>query len=244
MKYCGGTFSGPKLLCIPEIFVLGHQCIPEGQLPDESRVSAIRKWGPCRSLSEVRTFLSTVGVVQIFIKFFALCAHPLIKLTHKNEPFIFGPEQIEVQENLKEALLKSPALRSIDYSLTAPVILAIDTSYITIEFHLCQCNIDNPLRFYYNQFCSITLNEQESKYSQPKLKIYRLYRTLRSLRLYLIGVRNLIVKVDARYIQGMLTNPDISPSASINQWIVAICKGNLTILRRILHLNLAKGNPK
>jgi hypothetical protein len=25
MKYCGGTFSGPKLyLCVPEIFVLGH----------------------------------------------------------------------------------------------------------------------------------------------------------------------------------------------------------------------------
>ena len=25
MKYCGGTFSGPKLfLCVTEIFVLGH----------------------------------------------------------------------------------------------------------------------------------------------------------------------------------------------------------------------------
>jgi hypothetical protein len=28
--------------------------------------------------------------------------------------------------------------------------------------------------------------------------------------------------VSARYIKGMLSNPDISPSASINQWIVAI----------------------
>jgi hypothetical protein len=42
------------------------------------------------------------------------------------------------------------------------------------------------------------------------------------LRLYLIGVWNLVVEVDARYIKGMLSNPDISPSASINQWIVAI----------------------
>jgi hypothetical protein len=64
MKYCGGTFSGPKLyLCVPEIFVLGHRCTPEGRLPDESRVSAIRKWGPCQTLSEVRAFLGTVGVV-------------------------------------------------------------------------------------------------------------------------------------------------------------------------------------
>jgi hypothetical protein len=31
MKYCGGTFSGPKLfLCIPEIMVLGHRCNIEG----------------------------------------------------------------------------------------------------------------------------------------------------------------------------------------------------------------------
>jgi hypothetical protein len=50
MKYCGGTFSSPKLyLCVPEIFVLGHRCTPEGRLPDESRVSAIWKWGPCQS---------------------------------------------------------------------------------------------------------------------------------------------------------------------------------------------------
>jgi hypothetical protein len=73
MKYCGGTFSGPKLfLCVPEIFVLGHRCTPEGRLPDESRVSAIRKWGPCQSLYEVHAFLGTVGVVRIFIKNFSL----------------------------------------------------------------------------------------------------------------------------------------------------------------------------
>jgi hypothetical protein len=110
MKYCGGTFSGPKLfLCVPEIFVLGHRCTPEGRLPDESRVSAIRKWGPCQSLSEVCAFLSMVGVVQIFIKNFSLCAHPLIKLTRKDEPFVFSPEQIQVQEDLKAVRgIKSP----------------------------------------------------------------------------------------------------------------------------------------
>jgi hypothetical protein len=127
-----------------------------------------------------------------------------------------------VQEDLKATLLESPALRSIDYTSSAPIILAVNTSYIAVGFHLCQCNVTTPSRRYYNRFCSITLNDRESKYSQPKLKIYGLYRALRTLRLYLIGVRNLVVEVDARYIKGMLSNPDISPSASINQWIVAI----------------------
>jgi hypothetical protein len=223
MKYCGGTFSGPKLfLCVPEIFVPGHRCTPEGRLPDESRVSAIRKWGPCQSLSEVRTFLGTVGVVRIFIKKFSLRAHPLIKLTRKDEPFIFSLEQIQAQEDLKTTLLESPALRTIDYTSSTPIILAVDTSYIAVSFQLCQCDVTTPSRHYYNRFCSITLNNRESKYSQPKLEIYSLYRALHALRLYLIGVRNLVVEVDTRYIKGMLSNPDISPSASINRWIVTI----------------------
>jgi hypothetical protein len=69
-----------------------------------------------QSLSEVHTFLGTVGVVQIFIKNFFLCTHPLIKLTQGDKPFIFGPEQIQVQEDLKAALLGSPALHTIDYT--------------------------------------------------------------------------------------------------------------------------------
>jgi hypothetical protein len=127
-----------------------------------------------------------------------------------------------VQEDLKAALLESPALHAIDYTSSAPIILAVDTSYIAIGFHLCQCDVTTPSRRYYNRFCSITLNDRESKYSQPKLEIYGLYRALRALHLYLIGVRNLVVEVDARYIKGMLSNPDISPSASINWWIVTI----------------------
>ena len=37
---------------------------------------------------------------------------------------------------------------------------------------------------------------------------------MHSLKVYLIRVRNLVVEVDARYIKGMLVNPDLAPSAS------------------------------
>jgi hypothetical protein len=79
-----------------------------------------------------------------------------------------------------------------------------------------------PSQHYYNHFCSITLNDRESKYSQPKLEIHGLYHALHALHLYLIGVWNLVVEVDARYIKGMLSNPNISTSTSINWWIVTI----------------------
>jgi hypothetical protein len=78
MKYCGGTFSGHKLqLCVEKFWVLRHCCTFEGRIADESRVVAIKNWGPCTMLSEVRAFLGTVGVLRIFIRNFAHRAHHL-----------------------------------------------------------------------------------------------------------------------------------------------------------------------
>ncbi len=57
---------------------------------------------------------------------------------------------------------------------------------------------------------------------QPKLELYGLYRALQALKVYLIGVRNLIIEVDAKCIKGMLQKPDITPSTSINRWVIAI----------------------
>ena len=223
MKYAGGTFSGTKsILCAREIMVVGHRCTPEGRLPDDSRVSAIKNWGPCKDLSEVRAFLGTIGVLRIFIRNFAKCANALVHLTRKDVPFEFGEAQIAAMEDLKKALLESSALRAINYESPAPVILAVDTSYIAVGYHLCQCDEEDPRRRFYNRFGSITLNDREARFSQPKLELYGLFRALQATKLYLIGIRNLVVEVDARYIRGMLKNPDLAPSASINRWILAI----------------------
>jgi hypothetical protein len=68
-----------------------------------------------------------IGVCRIFIRNFAQRASPLITLTRKDVPFEFSAKQIEAQEDLKAALIESPALRAIDYRLAASVILSVDT---------------------------------------------------------------------------------------------------------------------
>ena len=62
------------------------------------------------------------------------------------------------------------------------------------------------------------------------LKLYGLFQVLHSLKAYLIRVRNLVVEVDARYIKGMLGNPNLTPSASINRWIVSILLFHFTLV--------------
>ena len=231
MKYSGGTFSGFKtILCGAEITVLGHRCTMDGRLPDPSRVDKIVNWGPCQDLSDVRAFLGTIGVCRLFIKNFAHRAHHLVKLTRKGAEWEFSQKQLDAMNDLKDALLKSPALRPLDYTSEAAVILSVDTSYIAVGYLLSQCDLQNPRLRYYAKFGSITLNEREARFSQPKLELYGLYRTLRALKPLLIGVRNLIVEVDAKYIQGMLKNPDVAPSASINRWIVSILMFHFTLV--------------
>ena len=47
MKHAGGTFSGFKsILCARETLILGHQCTPEGRLPDSTKVNKVANWGP------------------------------------------------------------------------------------------------------------------------------------------------------------------------------------------------------
>src|SRR5271168_1265696 len=116
MKYSGGTFSGFKsFLCRPEITVLGHRCTAKGRLPDQSRVDKITNWGPCKDLTDVRAFVGTIGVCRLFIANFAHRAHHLVKLTRKGAEWEFGADQLAAMEDLKQALLSSPALRPIDY---------------------------------------------------------------------------------------------------------------------------------
>ena len=76
------------------------------------------------------------------------------------------------------------------------------------------------------------MNEHKTRYSQPKLELYGLYRTLRHFRLYIIGVKNLIIEVDAKYIKEMLNHPDLQPNAIINRWIGGI----LTFTFKLVHV--------
>lgn len=80
------------------------------------------------------------------------------------------------------------------------------------------------------RYGSIPMNEREARYSQPKLELYGLFRALRAYRLYLVGVKKLHIEVDAKYIKGMLNEPDLQPNAAINRWIQGILMFDFTLI--------------
>ena len=78
------------------------------------------------------------------IRNFAYRAHHLIKLTRKGAEWEFGEKQLEAMADLKDTLIKSPALQPINYKSSAPVILGVNTSYIAIGSILSHCDPENP----------------------------------------------------------------------------------------------------
>jgi len=221
VKAYGATFSGKKtFIGVPRADILGHICTYEGRIPDPARVRAIRDWPVPTNVSEVRAFLGTCGVHRIFIKKYTIIARPLIQLTRKDATFEIGSEQLDAIDQLKDTIASSPALRPIDYDADRPVILAVDSCANGVGFILLQIGEDK--KRYPSRFGSIVFNERECRYSQAKLELYGLFRALKQTQLYTIGVKHLVVEMDAKFIKGMLNNPTLHPNDAVNRWIAAI----------------------
>ena len=208
--------------------ILGQKCTPNGRVPDESKVDKILSWPQPEKTKELRGFLGLCGTVRIWIKDYSLIIRPLTELIRHNIEFEWSDRQQQAFDQMKILVTSAPALRPINYQSDNPVVLSVDTSYIAVGFILSQ--YDEKGRKHPARYGSIPLNDRESRYSQPKLELYGLYRALRHFRLYLINVKNLQVEVDAKYIKGMLNELDLQPNNAINQWIQGILLFNFILI--------------
>ena len=217
----GGTVSGKKMqLCQAEVEIVGHKCSSKGREPINTRTKKVLEWPRPTNLKEVRGFLGLCGTVRIWIKDYSLIAKPLVDLTRKDVEFEWGPSQEEAFLLLKSLITQAPALKPIDYNSDRQVYLSVDTSVHGIGFILSQ--EDEKGRRAPARYGSLPLKVNEAKYGQSKLELYGLFRALRHYRAFIVGIKNLIIEVDASSIKGMLTNPDIQASAVVNRWIQGI----------------------
>jgi hypothetical protein len=129
LKCAGATVSAKKLfVAVPEVVILGHKCTYEGRVPDDSKTAKIRDWPPCKNLRDVRAFLGVTGYMRVWIKNYSTIARPLHDLTRKYQPFVWAEEHAAAMQALKDAIIHSPALISIDYKADHAVYLAVDSS--------------------------------------------------------------------------------------------------------------------
>ena len=229
----GATVSGTKMvLATPRLQLLGAVVALDGAHVSHEVTAKLAKWPTCRNPTAVRGFLGTVGVVRRWIKGFAKIAKPLTQLTKKmplNE-FVWSEEAQEAMEVLKHLASTAVPVRSLDYTLAKTVqsedlrdsdlglvSIHVDSSYIGVGWMITQKLKDAE---YPIVFGSITYNDRESRYSQPKLELYGVFRALKAERHRLYSVHFRLV-VDAGFIAQMISNPDL-PNAAMTRWITYI----------------------
>jgi hypothetical protein len=222
VKLSGATFAANKAqICLPEVLIIGQTCSAAGRSPDTAKVDKILNWPQLTDPKQVRRFLGLCGVVRTWIPNYSQVIRPLTELYRMNVDFEWNERRQNAFDEIKSLIASAPALRPINYMSDNPVVLSVDSSRDAAGMILSQI-LDDGKTKQPARYGSLPMGETASRYSQPKLELYGLFKALRHWRLYIIGVKKLIVEVDAKYIKGMLNDPDLQPNATINRWIQGI----------------------
>ena len=188
MRESGATVAGSKMiLATPRLQLLGAEVALDGAHVSHEVTAKLAKWPTCRNPTEVRGFLGTVGVVRRWIRDFAKIAKPLTALTRKMAPheFEWTEEAQDAMDLLKHLASVAVPVQSLDYELARGVkakdqrdnelglvSVHVDSSTIGVGWMIAQHleEAEYPI-----VFGSITFNDRESHYSQPKLKLYGVF---------------------------------------------------------------------
>ncbi|GJR55689.1 putative reverse transcriptase domain-containing protein [Tanacetum coccineum] len=96
------------------IWVLGVGNVNDGEANgihvDPSKIEAVKNWKTPTTPFEIRSFLELAGYYRRFIANFSKIAKPLTSLTQKNQKYVWGVEQEEAFQILKNNLCDAPIL--------------------------------------------------------------------------------------------------------------------------------------
>ncbi|GKB43764.1 putative reverse transcriptase domain-containing protein [Tanacetum coccineum] len=100
----------PKTSFEKEVHFLGHVVNQSGIHMDPGKIEAVKNWKAPTTSSKIRSFLGLAGYYCRFIANFSKIAKPLTSLTQKNQKYVWGVEQEEAFQTLKNNLCDAPIL--------------------------------------------------------------------------------------------------------------------------------------
>ncbi|GJW59966.1 putative reverse transcriptase domain-containing protein [Tanacetum coccineum] len=95
---------------LQEVHFLGHVVNQSGIHVDPGKIEAVKNWKAPTTSSEIRSFLGLAGYYRRFIANFSKIAKPLTSLTQKNQKYVWGVEQEEAFQTLKNNMCDAPIL--------------------------------------------------------------------------------------------------------------------------------------
>jgi hypothetical protein len=218
LELAGCTASALKTkFCQPTAEIVGYVCGTYGRMPTRARITKILEWGPCKDLTDVRSFTGLTNCCRTWIKAYAEKAQPLTKLLRKKTPWSWDTEQDEAMEALKQEVAHASPTKTLDHGPGhGEIVLAVDASGKGWGAELSQI-VDGkrcPIRFE-----SGVWTGAESKYDATKLECRAVVYALRRLRIHLYGA-HFTLETDSQVLVHQLNGAvnDV-PGAMVTRWI-------------------------
>ena len=167
---------------------------------------------PPSTATEARSFLGLVNTVARFVPNLAAMTEPLRRITHKNHPWLWGPEQSEAFNKLRDLISSDTVLAHFDPSF--PTQVRHDACEIGISGALTQKHPDGFIRPV--AYASRSLSPEEQRYSQTEREALSGVWACERFHCYIQGSQFALVG-DHKPLE-VLLNGRGNPSPRIERW--------------------------
>ncbi|UYV81024.1 K02A2.6-like [Cordylochernes scorpioides] len=208
-----------------EVKYLGH-IISHNQLkPDPGKVKSIQDFPRPDTVKKVRQFMGLANYYRKFVKDFSKISFPLVRLTRKNQPFIWNEEVEESFAKLKMALSTKPVLAI--YNPDYPSKVYTDASKYGIGAILTQIDPDNEEHViaYYSK----TLQPHQENYSAYEMECLAVIQATDHFHVYIENQPFEII-TDHAALQWLFTMK--KPKPKYFRWILSLSSKSCNIVHR------------
>nr|XP_054761486.1 uncharacterized protein K02A2.6-like [Lytechinus pictus] len=145
---------------LTELSYLGHSVSSEGISPDDDHIAAILKAPAPTDVGALRSALGLTNYYAKFVENYATVVEPLRCLLRKDFPFVWGVEQQNAYDKIKEVIAQKVVLKFFNPNL--PTVVTTDASDYGLGAILSQVKNGREIPV---AFASRSLTPAERKYS-------------------------------------------------------------------------------
>ena len=216
--------AGKCHLLQEKVKFLGSIVSREGIAPDPEKIRAITEWPVPTDLKQVRGFVALASYYRKHIAHFADIARPLHRLSCKDAPWVWGPEQQQAFEELKVKLSTAPLVK-------APLpegqfVLDTDASDEGLGAALQQ---EQERVIVVIAYASRGLRKEERHYCTTRKELLAIVYGLKQFRPFLLGPEFLL-RTDHAALTSLLKTPE--PVGQQARWLDLLAEYHFKIQHR------------
>lgn len=219
---------------------LGFEITSSGIRPGSKKIEAVKDFPTPQNVHNVRQFVGLASFFRKFIKNFAILAKPLTGLLKNDTPWVWGEEQQNAFQVLKDKLISRPILALYSPSLATE--LHTDASKMgvgAILFQKQESGEFKPVAYYSRQ-----TSPEEQHFSAYELETLAVVSALSKFRSYLFGM-SFVVVTDCNSLRATFMKRDMIPRVA--RWWSLIQEFDCDVIyksgKTMLHVDALSRNP-